>query len=115
MRESGLFDFGFVSAQSQGFFEPAPSPKPRQKPKILAPNGCNIFSNARVYQNEKAPIERSVLFDGTKIICLGDRELAAIRGAFKDEQATSGQSEHGDGAAAIGDGADHNFCGIRAE
>jgi len=35
-----------VSAQSQGFLKPAPSPKPRQKPKILAPNGYIIFSNA---------------------------------------------------------------------
>src|SRR5258708_23742237 len=38
--------FGFVSAQSQGCYEPAPSPKPRQNPKILAPNGYSIFSNA---------------------------------------------------------------------
>jgi hypothetical protein len=38
--------FGFVSAQSQGCFEPAPSPKPRQNPKILAPNGYSISSNA---------------------------------------------------------------------
>jgi uncharacterized membrane protein len=28
--------FGFVSAQLQGVLQPAPSPKPRQKPKILA-------------------------------------------------------------------------------
>jgi len=28
--------------------QPALSPKSRQKPKILAPNGCNIFSNALV-------------------------------------------------------------------
>jgi len=38
--------FGFVSAQLQGSLEPAPSPKPRQNPKILAPNGCTISSNA---------------------------------------------------------------------
>jgi hypothetical protein len=44
--EAVFLDFGFVSAQSQGFFEPAPSPKPRQKPKILAPNGNTVFSNA---------------------------------------------------------------------
>ena len=40
--------FGFVSAQSQGCCEPAPSPKPRQNPKILAPNGYRISSNATV-------------------------------------------------------------------
>jgi len=38
--------FGFVSVQSQGSLEPAPSPKPHQKPKILAPNGYIIFSKA---------------------------------------------------------------------
>ena len=38
--------FGFVSAQLQVFLKPAPSPKPRQNPKILAPNGCTISSNA---------------------------------------------------------------------
>jgi hypothetical protein len=41
-----LLGFGIVSAQSQGFFEPAPSSKPRQNPKILAPNGYSIFENA---------------------------------------------------------------------
>src|SRR5437868_7057811 len=35
--------FGFVSAQLQGFAKPAPSPKPRQKPKILAPNWLQYF------------------------------------------------------------------------
>ena len=40
--------FGFASAQLQGSFEPAPSPKPRQNPKILAPNGCGISLNALV-------------------------------------------------------------------
>jgi RND family efflux transporter MFP subunit len=34
--------FGFVSAQSQGSIKPAPSPKPRQNPKILAPNGYSF-------------------------------------------------------------------------
>jgi hypothetical protein len=46
--------FGFVSAQSQGCFEPAPSPKPRQNPKILAPNGHNISLNApaRIFHSD---------------------------------------------------------------
>jgi hypothetical protein len=54
MKEEAVFlGFGFVSAQSQGSFEPAPSPKPRQKsepdgPPILAPNGYSIFSNALI-------------------------------------------------------------------
>jgi len=43
--EGGLLGFGFVSAQLQGSLEPAPSPKPRQNPKILAPNGYSISSN----------------------------------------------------------------------
>jgi hypothetical protein len=43
--------FGFVSAQSQGCFEPAPSPKADDRhrspnPKIPAPNSYSIFSNA---------------------------------------------------------------------
>jgi len=41
--------------------------------------------------------------------------LPAIRGAFKEEQATSGESEHGDRASAIGDRADDNLGGIRTE
>jgi hypothetical protein len=45
--EAVLLGFGVVSAQSQGSFEPAPSPKPRQNPKILAPKGYRIFSKAR--------------------------------------------------------------------
>jgi len=49
-RERAVFlGFGFVSAQSQGVIKPVPSPKPRQNPKILAPNGYNIFSNALAY------------------------------------------------------------------
>jgi len=47
-KERAVFlGFGFVSAQSQGSFKPAPSPKPRQNPKILAPNGCSFSSNAQ--------------------------------------------------------------------
>jgi len=41
--------FGFVSAQSQGF-KPAPSPKPRQKSKILAAHRYIISVNALVGQ-----------------------------------------------------------------
>src|SRR5882724_5768774 len=43
--------FGFVSAQSQGFLKPAPSPKPRQNPKILASCGYSISSNALTFYN----------------------------------------------------------------
>jgi hypothetical protein len=50
MKDEAVFlGFGFVSSQSQGSFEPAPSPKPRQNPKILAPNGYSIFSNALAF------------------------------------------------------------------
>jgi hypothetical protein len=34
--DSGLFDFWRRFGSVAGFFKPAPSPKPRQKPKILA-------------------------------------------------------------------------------
>src|SRR5215469_5101783 len=37
-----FLSFGVVSAQSQGCLEPAPSPKPSQNSKILAPHGHNI-------------------------------------------------------------------------
>jgi hypothetical protein len=51
MKEAGavFLDFGFVSAQLRGSFEPAPSPKPRQNPKILAPNNYTFSSNALVH------------------------------------------------------------------
>jgi hypothetical protein len=38
--------FGFVSAQLQGVLQPAPSPKPRQKPKILAAHRYIFSVNA---------------------------------------------------------------------
>ena len=44
--EAVFLGFGFVSAQSQGHPGHAPSPKPRQNPKILAPRGYSISSNA---------------------------------------------------------------------
>jgi len=37
-RLSGLFGFWRRFGSVTGSFKPAPSPKPRQKPKILAPN-----------------------------------------------------------------------------
>src|SRR6185437_15012609 len=42
----GLFGFWLRFGSVTGFLKPAPSPKPRQNPKILAPNGYSIFSNA---------------------------------------------------------------------
>jgi len=44
--KSGLFGFWLRFGSVTGFFKPAPSPKPRQNPKILAPNGYSISSNA---------------------------------------------------------------------
>jgi hypothetical protein len=40
--------FRFVSAQSQGFFKPAPSPKPRENPKIPAAHHYIFSFNAPV-------------------------------------------------------------------
>src|SRR6185312_13295414 len=42
-RESGLFGFWLRFGSVTGFLKPAPSPKPRQKPKILAPNWLQLF------------------------------------------------------------------------
>ena len=36
LRDSGLLGFWHRFGSVTGFFKPAPSPKPRQKPKILA-------------------------------------------------------------------------------
>ena len=48
VKEAGavFLGFSFVSAQLRGSFKPAPSPKPRQNPKILAPNDYTFSSNA---------------------------------------------------------------------
>ena len=42
----GLFEFWLRFGSVTGLFKPAPSPKPRQNSKILAPNGYSISSNA---------------------------------------------------------------------
>jgi len=39
----GLFGFWLRFGSVTGLCKPAPSPKPRQNPKILAPNGHIIF------------------------------------------------------------------------
>src|SRR6185312_17241842 len=44
--DSGLFDFWLRFGSVTGFFKPAPSPKPRQKPKILAPHRYIFSVNA---------------------------------------------------------------------
>src|SRR6185312_13370127 len=43
--DSGLFCFWRRFGSVTGFFKPAPSPKPRQKPKILAPNWLQYYLN----------------------------------------------------------------------
>src|SRR6185437_1728345 len=43
---SGLFDFWLRFGSVTGFFKPAPSPKPRQKPKILAAHRYIFSVNA---------------------------------------------------------------------
>jgi hypothetical protein len=45
-KKSGLFGFWRRFGSVTGFLKPAPSPKPRQNPKILAPNGYSFSSNA---------------------------------------------------------------------
>ncbi|HXE42375.1 MAG TPA: hypothetical protein VN516_05055 [Candidatus Baltobacteraceae bacterium] len=43
--KSGLFGFWLRFGSVTGFIKPAPSPKPRQNPKILAPNWLQYFLN----------------------------------------------------------------------
>jgi hypothetical protein len=44
--DSGLFGFWLRFGSVTGFFKPAPSPKPRQKPKILAAHRYIFSVNA---------------------------------------------------------------------
>src|ERR1700678_104885 len=44
--EGGLFEFGHRFGSVTGFFKPAPSPKPRQNSKTLAPHGYSFSSKA---------------------------------------------------------------------
>jgi hypothetical protein len=46
--DSGLFDFWLRFGSVTGFGKPAPSPKPRQKSKILAAHRSIISVNALV-------------------------------------------------------------------
>ena len=46
-KQSGLFRSWLRFGSVTGFFKPAPSPTPRQNPKILAPNGYSFSSNAQ--------------------------------------------------------------------
>jgi len=43
---SGLFGFWLRSGSVTGLFKPAPSPEPRQKPKILAAHHYIFYGNA---------------------------------------------------------------------
>jgi hypothetical protein len=42
--KGGLFGFLLRFGSVTGFFKPAPSPKPRQKPKILAAHPTSFLS-----------------------------------------------------------------------
>jgi hypothetical protein len=44
--DSGLFGFRLRFGSVAGYFKPAPSPKPRQKPKILAAHRYTFSVNA---------------------------------------------------------------------
>jgi hypothetical protein len=60
-RENGLFGFWLRFGSVAGLLEPAPSPKPRQNPKILVSNGYSVFSNApccRLYAPGKNDLSR---------------------------------------------------------
>jgi len=52
---SGLFDFWLRFGSVTGFFKPAPSPKPRQNLKILAPHWLQFFFKRS--EDKKSPPE----------------------------------------------------------
>jgi len=54
---SGLFGFWLCFGSVTGFFKPAPSPKPRQKPKILAAHRYIFYVNA--LYDERAALFRT--------------------------------------------------------
>ena len=50
--EAVFLGLGFVLGSVTGHYGHAPSPKPRPDPKILAPRGYSISSNALVLEKE---------------------------------------------------------------
>jgi hypothetical protein len=60
--DSGLLGFWLRFGSITGFFKPAPSPKPRQKPKILAAHRYIFSVNALNH----APVFRAILRMNTK-------------------------------------------------
>lgn len=60
--DSGLFGFWLRFGSVTGFFKPAPSPKPRQKPKILAAHRYIFSVNAliRIPSSEGIGSQRKV-------------------------------------------------------
>jgi hypothetical protein len=67
--ESGLSDFWFRFGSVTGLFKPAPSPKPCQKPKILAAPRYIFSINAPGMSKASAAATRQAL------ICLAGRIL----------------------------------------
>jgi hypothetical protein len=57
--ESGLFGFWRRFGSVTGFFKPAPSPKPRQKPKILAPHRYIFSVNALAIKPRRGEVEQA--------------------------------------------------------
>jgi hypothetical protein len=59
---SGLFGFWLRFGSVTGFFKPAPSPKPRQTPKILAAHRYIFSVNALDNENSNRDLCRSKFF-----------------------------------------------------
>jgi hypothetical protein len=60
--DSGLFGFWLRFGSVTGLFKPAPSPKPRQKSKILAAHRYIISVNALSARRIKTKIDRFEIF-----------------------------------------------------
>ena len=76
---SGVFGFWLRFGSVTGFFKPAPSPKPRQKPKTLAPHRYIISVNAlkvrRVFHLKTATEDSNI---STSVVPEGGRGNARV-------------------------------------
>ena len=100
--EAVFLGFGFVSAQSQGCFEPVPSPKPCQNPKILAPNGHNISLKALKILSWLGDLQicRAA---GAGVLCHAGWEFGGVDGHALVRH-LQGLGLHGDDTQAVGTG-----------
>src|ERR1700751_3884595 len=63
--DSGLFGFWLRFGSVTGFFKPAPSPKPRQKPKILAAHRYIFSINALISSFKMVRLQKFLADSGS--------------------------------------------------